>query len=148
MDAASKLKVARAGKLLGEFTPWEANQKWIAGEISMSDDFWLPGMSSWGQLRDIQEVILAAKKPEAAAAMPVPMFEPSAPPLPPARSSEKDGPSALMTIGIIVFIIGALTLVGGLASDATGSAIRQAVFAQHMTNGILLMILGFLMYKK
>ncbi len=51
-------------------------------------------------------------------------------------------------MGAIIFIIGALTLFSGLVSDATGSAIRQGVLAQHMTNGILLMILGKLISSK
>ena len=51
-------------------------------------------------------------------------------------------------IGIAAFIIGAFVLFGGLAGDATGSAIRQQVLVQTMTNGILLMILGCIMAKR
>lgn len=51
-------------------------------------------------------------------------------------------------IGIGAFIIGVFVLLGGLSGDATGSAIRQQVLVQTMTNGILLMILGCLMAQR
>ena len=148
MTQEAKLRIARAGKEIGEYGLWEANQKWIAGEISMSDDYWRSGMSRWGKLQDIKDELLAAKKPESSPTKAEPQAQTPVPPLPPAQPAPKEEPSPLVAIGIIVFVIGALTLLGGLASDATGSAIRQGVFAQHMTNGILLMILGVLLAKK
>ncbi len=51
-------------------------------------------------------------------------------------------------IGIVVFIVGGFVLFGGLVGDATGSALRQQVLVQTMTNGILLMILGCIMAKR
>jgi hypothetical protein len=45
-------------------------------------------------------------------------------------------------------MIGGLVLINGLTGNPDGSAIRQAVLAQHMTNGILLMILGVLIAKR
>ena len=51
-------------------------------------------------------------------------------------------------IGVGAFIIGVFVLLGGLSGDATGSAIRQQVLVQTMTNGILLMILGCLMARR
>ena len=51
-------------------------------------------------------------------------------------------------IGIVIFLIGGFVLLGGLAGDASGSAIRQQVLVQTMTNGILLMILGCIMAKR
>jgi hypothetical protein len=55
---------------------------------------------------------------------------------------------ALLPIGVIVFFVGGIVLLSGLAGNPDGSAIRQAVLAQHMTNGILLMILGVLIAKR
>jgi hypothetical protein len=51
-------------------------------------------------------------------------------------------------IGVGAFIVGIFVLLGGLSGDATGSAIRQQVLVQTMTNGILLMILGCLMARR
>jgi len=54
----------------------------------------------------------------------------------------------LKFVGVGVFIVGGFVLFGGLVGDATGSAIRQQVLVQTMTNGILLMILGCIMAKR
>jgi uncharacterized membrane protein len=54
----------------------------------------------------------------------------------------------LRFVGVGVFIVGGFVLFGGLVGDATGSAIRQQVLVQTMTNGILLMILGCIMAKR
>jgi hypothetical protein len=135
-----KIKVARKGLVIGEFQLWEVFEKWTAGEISMTDDYWRDGMSTWGKLQDIKEEIITAKRPPTSQATSNPP-----PPLPAANRSSRpeDNPSGGSSLaGTIIFIIGALTLLSGLFSDATGSAIRQGVLAQHMTNGILLMILG------
>lgn len=51
-------------------------------------------------------------------------------------------------VGVGVFLVGGFVLFGGLVGDATGSAIRQQVLVQTMTNGILLMILGCIMAKR
>ena len=149
MTDAPKIKIARSGKILGEFTMWEASQQWIAGGISMNDDYWRSGMASWGKLLDIKAEILAAKKPELIPVEKVPAT-PSAPvpPLPPSKPVTDDGLGAGKVSGTIFFIIGIFTLISSLAGDATGSAIRQGVLAQHMTNGILLMILGVLLSKR
>jgi hypothetical protein len=148
MSQDPRIRIACKGKEIGEFSPWEINQKWIAGEISMTDDYWRGGMTKWGKLQEIKEEILAAKKPEPATPMAAPAPSPVIPPLPPSPAQPSDNGSPYFAFGVIVFIIGAITLLGGLASDATGSAIRQGVFAQHMTNGILLMILGVLLAKR
>ena len=51
-------------------------------------------------------------------------------------------------IGVLVFLVGGMVLFGALAGDDAGSAIRQQVRTQWMTNGILLMILGCIIAKK
>ena len=58
-----KIKVARKGLVIGEFQLWEVFEKWTAGEISMTDDYWRDGMSTWGKLQDIKEEIITAKRP-------------------------------------------------------------------------------------
>jgi hypothetical protein len=51
-------------------------------------------------------------------------------------------------IGVGALLIGGVALLGALAGDDAGSAIRQQVRTQWMTNGILLMILGCIIAKK
>lgn len=51
-------------------------------------------------------------------------------------------------IGTVAFVIGAFVFLRGLAGDPDGSAIRQQVLVQTMTNGILLMILGYMMARR
>ena len=51
-------------------------------------------------------------------------------------------------LGTAAFIIGVFVLLRGLAGDPGGSAIRQQVLVQTMTNGILLMILGYMMARR
>jgi flagellar biosynthesis GTPase FlhF len=51
-------------------------------------------------------------------------------------------------LGTAAFIIGVFVLLSGLAGDPDGSAIRQQVLVQTMTNGILLMILGYMMARR
>ena len=51
-------------------------------------------------------------------------------------------------IGVGALLIGGVALLGALAGDDAGSAIRQQVRTQQMTNGILLMILGCIIAKR
>jgi hypothetical protein len=141
-----KIKVARKGMVIGEYQSWEICEKWAAGEISLTDDYWREGMATWGKLQDIKEDIITAKRPPTLQAASNPP-----PPLPLASQptrSEDDASGGSSLMGSILFIIGAITLLAGLTSDATGSAVRQGVLAQHMTNGILLMILGKLISRR
>lgn len=51
-------------------------------------------------------------------------------------------------LGTAAFIVGVFVLLRGLVGDPDGSAIRQQVLVQTMTNGILLMILGYMMARR
>lgn len=141
-------KVARIGKTIGDFKAWELKE-WLADErLRWTDDYWHTGMTGWAKLETIRTPILAAQKP--APATP-PASQNSS--IAPGKSSAKEDDSAfshsmLMLIGGIVIMIGGLVLLSGLTGNPDGSAIRQGVLAQHMTNGILLMILGVLIAKK
>ena len=147
MTMADKIKIARGGKELGEFSAWEICRKWMDAELSLTDDYWRPGMTRWGKLREIKNELLAAQKPKAVTDSPAPS---PAPPKPPAAIEKKEGADGCggTILGAIVIVVGALTLLTGFTGDATGSAIRQGVLMQQMTNGILLMILGVLLAKK
>jgi hypothetical protein len=141
-----KIKVAREGKEIGEFWPWEICERWASGHLSMTDDYWREGMASWGKLQDIKEEIITSKRPAQATKTSTPP-----PPSPSTNKSQQAGEKTsggASLAGAIVFVIGALTLLSGLTGSPDGSAIRQGVLAQHMTNGILLMILGKLLSTK
>jgi hypothetical protein len=56
--------------------------------------------------------------------------------------------SKLTTAGTVFMLAGLITLGVALVRDPDGSAVRQSVLAQYMTNGILLMVLGVLVAKK
>ena len=140
---STNYKVARGGKTIGDFKAWELKE-WLADDrLRWTDDFWHTGMTAWAKLETIRTVILAAQKP--------------APPTPPPKQlgqadSKQDNDGcvhfALLPIGVIVIFVGGIVLLSGLTGNPDGSAIRQAVLAQHMTNGILLMILGVLIVKR
>lgn len=66
----------------------------------------------------------------------------------PGNTNKPDDVGGWQIAGALVFIIGGFVLLDGLVGNPQGSAIRQQVLAQHMTNGILLMILGFVMARR
>jgi hypothetical protein len=128
---ASKYKVAREGKVFGEFELWEIKD-WIkGGRLSWMDDFWEEGMDKWAKLEVIKEQILKAQRPTIASI-----------------NSEVAPNKNLARVGSVLMAAGLITLAIALFSSPEGSAIRQTVLAQYMTNGILLMILGVLVAKK
>ncbi len=128
---ASKFIVAREGKVFGEFEPWEIKD-WIkGGRLTWTDDFWQEGMDKWAKLEIIKEQVLKAQRPTIAS------------------SNPEVAPSKILArTGTVLMAAGLITLAVALFSSPEGSAIRQTVLAQYMTNGILLMILGVLVAKK
>jgi hypothetical protein len=62
------------------------------------------------------------------------------------RLDESSGCFKAIAVGVL--IIGGMVLLGALAGDDGGSAIRQQVRTLQMTNGILLMILGCIIAKR
>jgi hypothetical protein len=149
---ATIYKVARKGQHIGEFEPWELKVALETGKLEWTDDFWTSGMAKWAKLESIRDQILAAQKPAQASppSTPPPALPPpsSGPQLPAGPKEEPDSRAGSQAVGTIVFMIGGLVLINGLTGNPDGSAIRQAVLAQHMTNGILLMILGVLIAKR
>lgn len=144
-------KIARSGKHLGDFELWELKPALEAGKLLWTDHYWTTGMSKWEKLETIRTPIITAKKPAPTPdpITPPPTPPPSAqPPMPTGPKEEPDSRAGSQAVGTIVFMIGGLVLINGLTGNPDGSAIRQAVLAQHMTNGILLMILGVLIAKR
>ena len=74
--------------------------------------------------------------------------EGSQPSVGPGRTDKADDVRGWPILGALTFIVGCFVLVVGFMGSPEGSAIRQQVLAQHMTNGILLMILGFVMARR
>jgi hypothetical protein len=148
---ASIHKVARSGKHLGDFELWELRPALEAGKLLWTDHYWTTGMPKWEKLETIRTLVMAAKKPAPTPepTTPPPSPPPSAqPPMPAGPKEEPDSRAGSQAVGTLVFLTGGLVLINGLTGDPDGSAIRQAVLAQHMTNGILLMILGVLIAKR
>jgi hypothetical protein len=145
-------KVARKGQHIGEFEPWELKVALETGKLQWTDDFWTSGMAKWAKLESIRTQILAAQKPTQASppSTPPPVLPPpsSGPQLPTGPKEVPDSRAGSQVVGTLVFLAGGLVLINGLTGNPDGSAIRQTVLAQHMTNGILLMILGVLIAKR
>ena len=144
-------KIARSGKHIGDFELWELRPALEAGKLLWTDHYWTTGMPKWEKLETIRTLVMAAKKPAPTTepTTPPPSPPPSAqPPMPAGPKEEPDSRAGSQAVGTIVFMIGGLVLINGLTGNPDGSAIRQAVLAQHMTNGILLMILGVLIAKR
>jgi hypothetical protein len=132
-----KYKVSRAGNTIGNFTLWEIKE-WIqTGKLDWTDDFWTEGMKEWAKLEVIRKHVLSAEKPSASPGQESYLKPPSI-----------DVSSKLPAIGLLIFFVGAAVMFLGIIHDPDGSAIRQEVLMQQITNGILLMILGVLIAKK
>ena len=145
-------KVARKGKHLGEFGPWELKNALEAGKLLWTDDYWTSGMAQWAKLETIRPQLLSAQQPAPAqpSGTPPPPLPPGVPP-PQATPDGADKTNVnvgAQVVGTLVFLVGGLVTLSGLTSSPEGSAIRQGVIVQHMTNGILLMILGVLIAKR
>lgn len=150
---SAKLKVSRGGKILGDFTKEEVLEGLSKGTFLPTDYFWDPENKSAGWQK------LSTLSPGSASSPP-----PPAPPVKPTASPAQPKPAVIQPakietqwgwfktirfiLGIIVFFWGALLAMIGAGGDPTGSAIRQAVLAQHVTNGLLLMILAVLIARK
>lgn len=137
--------VARDGKTIGDFNIWELKEGLSEKSLSWDDDYWHADMTNWAKLETIRHQIVHAQKPTPTAP---PKTISSPPSLPTAQANPKDKRNeGAIALGVILFIAGCVVLLRSATSDP-GNVIQQAVLAQYMTNGILLMILGVLMAKK
>ena len=135
-----KIKVAKQGKEIGEFSLWEVKQKLDAQEFLLSYNFWRPGMRSWGKLEDIKNEISNAAKPQgvnnSSGSVDVPP--------PPPSTLDVLITAFSLVIGLISSALGLFVLLSTLFLFKAENVIQQNVAAIHMTNGILLIILGVL----
>jgi hypothetical protein len=150
---SQKLKVSRAGTILGDFSREEVLEGLSKETFLPTDYFWDPENKSAGWVK------MNTLSPEAASSPP-----PPAPQAKPAVRPTQSKPAVIQPtkvevqwgwlktirfiLGIIIFLWGTLLAVIGAGGDPAGSAIRQAVLAQHVTNGLLLMILAVLIARK
>jgi hypothetical protein len=130
-------QIIRAGQTIGNYPLWEIRQRLATDQLAFTDEYVRTGSAEKGRLIDLKEAILASSRPEAAA----PMSHRGA-----ASGQEVSFYGPL--VGSLVGIAGIVVLAIGLFSSPDGSAIRQQVLVQYMTNGILLMILGVLLAKR
>lgn len=130
-----KYKVSRSGETLGSFTLWEIKEWLRLGKLNWTDDVWTQGMADWTKLEVIKTHVLAAEKPSSEPIEEA-LFKP-----------RLNIAGKLPLIGLAIFFLGAFVLFIGIIRDPDGSAIRQQVLMQQMTNGILLMILGAIIAK-
>lgn len=175
MNEPLKVRVSRQGKEIGTFPADEVITLYAKGTLRDTDFYWHNGMSDWAPLgqflladarrrKDEQEKADEAKRAERLARERAKAKEDEARSAEAARISQlqerarsqgesregdkSDDVSGWPIAGALAFIIGGFVLFNGLMGSPDGSAIRQQVLAQHMTNGILLMILGFVMARK
>ena len=119
-QSSPKIKVAKQGKEIGEFSLWEVKLKLNTKEFLLSYDFWRAGMSSWGKLEDIKEEISNAQSP-IIEPPPTPVINQQPPALP--IKAEK----GISATTVVAGAIGGAVLLNALGSSPDGSAIRQAV---------------------
>lgn len=168
MSSPLIVKISRGGKEIGTYEAKEAVRLLISGILKNTDFYWHEGMTEWAPLLKLgasetlrqfaerakaKEVEMAKAKEEdrakrmadeeaISAAARVLRIKKMA-------SDRLDDSGVLFKlIGVLFFVIGGAVLLKALGGDPDGSAIRQAVLAQHMTNGILLMILGCIIAKR
>jgi hypothetical protein len=171
MDANRLISIARQGNRLGQFPLAAVRAGLLSGKFTNKDHYWSTGMTNWESLdqlpkeepmaepaetemeNPVEQVISApaiiqsvpqsqhAPKAQSSPA-PVPTLVPPPPPLPIQLPSDwrKTASTILLTIGVVEFLY-------GLTTSPDGSAIRQQVLVQHMTNGLLFAILSLMVRK-
>ena len=162
MSSPLLVKISRDGKEVGTYEAQEAVRLLISGILKRTDFYWHDGMTEWAPLLKLeasetfrQLAINAKAKAEledrakrkadeeaiSAAARVLRVKK---------MASDRLDESGVLfkLIGVLFFLIGGAVLLKALGGDPDGSAIRQGVIAQYMTNGILLMILGCIIAKR
>lgn len=169
MDAHTLISIARQGNRLGQFPLSAVRAGLVSGKFTSKDYYWATGMTNWEPLDQLpkeeqepepEEIEIAAPEtpvtpaptliqgtpagqpaPTATTA-PAPNLAPPPPPLPILLPADwrKTASTILLTIGAVEFLY-------GLTASPEGSAIRQQVLVQHMTNGLLFAILSLMVRK-
>lgn len=165
---SAKLKVSRAGKILGDFTKEEVLEGLSKGTFLPTDYFWDPENKSvgWQELGLMPKPLVPKEPPQAG---PSALGESTKGNL--TNSPNKQGGySPLYELGYVIghmlswlkviwnglspfmgtaaVVIGILYVFEGAFSTQARSAIHQGVLAQWMTNGLLLIIIGLMLKRK
>jgi hypothetical protein len=137
-QSSPKIKVAKQGEVLGEFSLWEIKQKLDAKEFFLNYNFWRPGMSMWGKLKDIDVEISNTTNPQG-----INNFSGSAeaPPPPPSTLNILISASCLV-IGLACSVIGSCVLLSVFFPSMFDGVIQQNGGTINMNSGVLLIILG------
>jgi hypothetical protein len=133
---AKQYKVSRNGQPIGTFDIWGIKEGLDDGKLRWTDDFWTQGMNEWSKLEVIRKLVMSSDKAGSQGGL-----------------SPDDKPAYDITekfpiIGLFILFVGAAVFVIGMVGNPDGSAVRQQVLMQQMTNGLLIMILGAIIAKK
>lgn len=176
MSEPLKVRISRQGNEIGTFLAEEVISLHANGTLKDADFYWHNGMSDWAPLSQFllaearrrqaeKDKAEEAKRAERLARERAQAKEDEARSAEAARireekernaqspgdsrqTSKPDDVGGWQVVGALTFIIGGLVLLDAFSGNPAGSAVRQQVLAQHMTNGILLMILGFVMARR
>jgi len=133
---ANQYKVSRKGEEIGTFDIWGIKEGLATNRLLWTDDFWTQGMKGWSKLEVIRKQVMAAE-------MTAPLGDDGSENKQPSDITEK-----FPIIGLFILFVGAAVFLIGMVGNPDGSAVRQQVLMQQMTNGLLMMILGVLIAKK
>jgi hypothetical protein len=172
MDSNKLITIAREGNNLGQFPISSVRIGLGNGKFILSDNYWVSGMPTWQTLDQLPaEPTPQPSMPNALFENPV---TPEAPPItqgtrvPQTKQTDFNLPTTMpmqpnqilappplfpmpldwrKTVSTILLTIGVIVFIYGLTTSPDGSAIRQQVLVQHMTNGLLFSIIALIVRK-
>jgi hypothetical protein len=162
MNPNLKIKISRDGIEIGEEELQHIEQKLKAGVIKITDHYWHEGMTQWEPLPKLIEQIEQARKDASIikAKLDADKAKRDAEIAKVKREERVDSFILFLNESVktlsalfIYLFIGLLYLCGffifldGLFSSPDGSAIRQGVLEMKSVKGLLMMILGTMIYK-
>lgn len=142
MNPELLFKISRKGVEISPAITITELGRWIKLQIVLkTDHYWQEGMADWKLVSEIAEEALKSYEDYMLHRREID-----------ARKSAAEWDNFLervkrIILPIIFFGIGVIVLLNAVFSNPNG-AIQQNVLAVHMTNGILLMILGAIFYTK
>jgi hypothetical protein len=178
MKPDTLVSISRHGTVLGQFTLSVVQDGLTNGKFKSDDFYWCKGMVEWENLTklpaatkqvttefDLDTLPVNTDSPTLSTPTtinpviqpkPTPAKPPGPPPptpiistpIPSTSKTPIPNTSARKIMTAIFFVIGTLLFLHGLLTDPQGSAIRQQVLVQHMTNGLLFAILGMIGGKR
>jgi hypothetical protein len=145
MTPETKIKISRNGINKAEYQLWQIAGLIKEGEILSSDHYWHEGMIAWKKLSEsdiITQSINAKKKLEEIEVKTKKDIQKEQDEM--KELFEKEVEIVTQVISGLIGGWGLITLFKAISGDPDGSAVRQTVLEQKQTNGLLLIILSFL----